>query len=613
MRKQTNTATSKKLIGTFEKIARAMTNNYAVKVVPSANCSTDGNTIQYPVNADHFDSATQSVLNGWLDHEVGHIIEEKEHEQRGQAGALKLMNRNLTNTERLLLNAFEDIRMERKMSDTYPGVSDNLRATGLHATELLRARYAGEGIESANFWHVLGCGIVCQAQDADTSWVPAAYAPYMGLVADEIAAANTASCASDCLELGRSVIKKVEEKLEELKEEQEKRQDEEKDEAEGDEENGEAEGGEEKDEDSGGEGGEDNQPQGGDEGNSEDSGSEVQEMSDGDLAKAIEAGENKEESEYTDLVAAVSEALNTANTEQETTLEYRVAKHVKDEWITPPASQHRYNNARATVARQIKGMRNKLTALLSTRSNNSVAFGQTEGELDGEELWSVEAGNKRVFTQDVEGEAFDTAVTVLIDLSGSMGSHQGSNSWHAQCAAIGLGETLDALNCPLEIIGFHTVFESHIREANPTRNQRNDSITYEVFKAFDEKYKRVRSRLGTISGAGVNVDHEAVMEASKRLAERPERRKLLIVISDGQPNDECVKAWILSDMLRKTVKQVTSAGIEVIGFGMRTDVDCYYNESTGATSVRIDDMNRFAVSVYRVLKQRFLKGRRQGR
>jgi len=258
-------------------------------------------------------------------------------------------------------------------------------------------------------------------------------------------------------------------------------------------------------------------------------------------------------------------------------------------------------------------MRNKLTALLSTRSNNSVAFGQTEGELDGEELWSVEAGNKRVFTQDVEGEAFDTAVTVLIDLSGSMGSHQGSNSWHAQCAAIGLGETLDALNCPLEIIGFHTVFESHIREANPTRNQRNDSITYEVFKAFDEKYKRVRSRLGTISGAGVNVDHEAVMEASKRLAERPERRKLLIVISDGQPNDECVKAWILSDMLRKTVKQVTSAGIEVIGFGMRTDVDCYYNESTGATSVRIDDMNRFAVSVYRVLKQRFLKGRRQGR
>jgi len=365
MRKQTNTATSKKLIGTFEKIARAMTNNYAVKVVPSANCSTDGNTIQYPVNADHFDSATQSVLNGWLDHEVGHIIEEKEHEQRGQAGALKLMNRNLTNTERLLLNAFEDIRMERKMSDTYPGVSDNLRATGLHATELLRARYAGEGIESANFWHVLGCGIVCQAQDADTSWVPAAYAPYMGLVADEIAAANTASCASDCLELGRSVIKKVEEKLEELKEEQEKRQDEEKDEAEGDEENGEAEGGEEKDEaegdeengeaeggeekdeDSGGEGGEDNQPQGGDEGNSEDSGSEVQEMSDGDLAKAIEAGENKEESEYTDLVAAVSEALNTANTEQETTLEYRVAKHVRTS-----GSHHQRANIGTTTPEQ---------------------------------------------------------------------------------------------------------------------------------------------------------------------------------------------------------------------------------------------------------------------
>jgi cobaltochelatase CobT len=136
-----------------------------------------------------------------------------------------------------------------------------------------------------------------------------------------------------------------------------------------------------------------------------------------------------------------------------------------------------------------------------------------------------------------------------------------------------------------------------------------------VFKGFDTPLKGVRGRFMSIQGHGSNVDGESVAWAARRLAARPEKRKILVVISDGRPATMAAgksfhETWrILQDHLRYVVKSITSSGIEVIGIGAGTaEPAAYYNNETGAKFVHVENVHTMAVDIYRVMKARVTKG-----
>ena len=113
------------------------------------------------------------------------------------------------------------------------------------------------------------------------------------------------------------------------------------------------------------------------------------------------------------------------------------------------------------------------------------------------------------------------AVGLLIDESGSMG--WGDRITHARKTAIVLYDFCISLGIPVTIYGHST-------------DCRGVALySYAEFDSVDEKD---RYRLMDMIDRNGNRDGAALRFVAEHLAQRPEKRKLLILISDGQPADD---------------------------------------------------------------------------
>lgn len=227
--------------------------------------------------------------------------------------------------------------------------------------------------------------------------------------------------------------------------------------------------------------------------------------------------------------------------------------------------------------------------------------GLRKGRLNTSALSRLKLGDDRVFRKKEETKSKNSAVSLVVDLSGSMDGQK------VQCAAMtcwALSEILTRLKIPHEIVGFTTIQSDTVRftefgvmnvmrarineemdkcSYNPSRSE---AIYMPIIKDFDETlstktYRRFTSVFYSAWGfLGQNVDGESVMIAARRLAVRPEEKKSMIVLSDGQPS-----AGIGSQnphqsrYLKETVKNIESAGIDCVGLGIKTSaVSAYYSK-----------------------------------
>ena len=86
-----------------------------------------------------------------------------------------------------------------------------------------------------------------------------------------------------------------------------------------------------------------------------------------------------------------------------------------------------------------------------------------------------------------------------------------------------------------------------------------------------------------------NVDGEALMWAADRLLKRPEKRKLLVVVSDGAPVDDATLAANGPDILDRHLKEVIAAlrpgsDIRLGAIGLGHNVSRYYAEGIVVSS-----------------------------
>ena len=89
----------------LEKIGRIIARQYNINVVfEGTGASTDGKTIKLPSTKDLSDELMLD-LNGFLDHEVAHC----------KYTEFETMKRTVNDFHRQLLNACEDVRIEREI------------------------------------------------------------------------------------------------------------------------------------------------------------------------------------------------------------------------------------------------------------------------------------------------------------------------------------------------------------------------------------------------------------------------------------------------------------------------------------------------------------------
>ncbi len=240
---------------------------------------------------------------------------------------------------------------------------------------------------------------------------------------------------------------------------------------------------------------------------------------------------------------------------------------------------------------------NRLQRRLMAKQNRSWDFDLEEGILDTSRLASVVAdpGNPLAYKQERETEFRDTVVTLLIDSSGSMRGR--SIGIAAMCADI-LGRTLERCAVKVEILGFTTrawrggqAREQWLAAGKPADPGRLNDLRHIIYKAADDPWRRARRNLGLMLREDLlkeNIDGEALIWAHNRIVSRPEKRKVLMVISDGLPVDNSTLLVNPSNYLERHLKYAieqieTGSPVELVAIGIGHDVTHHYRRAVTIT------------------------------
>lgn len=141
------------------------------------------------------------------------------------------------------------------------------------------------------------------------------------------------------------------------------------------------------------------------------------------------------------------------------------------------------------------------------------------------DLRNIAAPSRAVFKKQQPGKKLDICVAVLVDNSFSM---CGERMDHAILAALCLYDFCMESEIPVLVCGHHTDGYRH-------ENLKDETVYLHCCADFETDEKD-RFRIAGMQPYGSNRDGTALWYAGSRLLERPEKQKLLFVISDGAPN-----------------------------------------------------------------------------
>jgi len=247
----------------------------------------------------------------------------------------------------------------------------------------------------------------------------------------------------------------------------------------------------------------------------------------------------------------------------------------------------------------ITKLANKLQRQLLAKQNRAWEFDLEEGLLDSSKLPRIimDPYNSLSFKKEKDLDFKDTIVTLLIDNSGSMRGRPITIA--AICADI-LSRTLERCSVKVEILGFTTKNwkggksrELWNKSDKPKKPGRLNDLRHIIYKAADTRWRQAKNNLGLMLKEGLlkeNIDGEAISWAFNRIKKRKEKRKILMVISDGAPVDDSTLSVNSGDFLEKHLKKVvkfveTQSDVEILAIGIGHDVSRYYDKAIKITDV----------------------------
>ena len=222
--------------------------------------------------------------------------------------------------------------------------------------------------------------------------------------------------------------------------------------------------------------------------------------------------------------------------------------------LMPSREQYDGDHAQGKAALQrVKGESAKLTArlqgLVEASQRTATRTVRRGNRLDPTKLFRVGVKDDRIFARRDEKVAPNTAMHLLVDLSGSMGDY--GNYRTALDAAMSLALALEPMN------GVSAAVSSF-----PSIQGRNDQVT-RLLSHGD----RVNRRAGAFVqyARGGTPMTGALWYAAADLLARREERKVIMVMTDGEPDDFA--------SAENMVQKAAAAGVEMIGVGIGVQVD----------------------------------------
>jgi cobaltochelatase CobT len=251
------------------------------------------------------------------------------------------------------------------------------------------------------------------------------------------------------------------------------------------------------------------------------------------------------------------------------------------------------------ISKQLTG---KLKRKLLAKKQIFFEFNKEEGLLDRKKMSQIIAkpnvGNNYLTIR--EDDYQNTVLSILLDNSGSM---RGTPIVMSAMAAEIIAKIFEGFGIKTEILGFTTVdwrggksrklWEEQGKPKNPGRLS---DLRHIIYKNADQSFKKSKNNLALMLKDGIlkeNIDGEALIWASTRLKNRSEKRRILLIISDGTPVDDSTNSNndndILNDHLHQTIHRLEKhSKIEIAAIGIGHNVGDFYHNSI--TVKNIDEL-----------------------
>lgn len=245
-----------------------------------------------------------------------------------------------------------------------------------------------------------------------------------------------------------------------------------------------------------------------------------------------------------------------------------------------PDDIEEYNNMK-DVLKYSRALQKALEETLK-RKPTEISRRQWIGKgLDKNNLYDRQ--HKVFYKKNIKSET-NLAVSILIDESGSM---SGRKIVEAVRMAVILEDFCRNFNIPLSIAG-HNWY---------------DCVEYDIYKDFDEIDSNDKYRLMQISSKSCNRDGAALQFCGEHLLKRPEETKLLILISDGQPNADNYGGERAKEDLKAIKKNLKSRGVDL--FAAAIDEDKQYIKAIyGDGFLDMSDLRKLPKTMVRLIESR---------
>ena len=217
----------------------------------------------------------------------------------------------------------------------------------------------------------------------------------------------------------------------------------------------------------------------------------------------------------------------------------------------------------------------------------------TDGIIDRKKLSQIitKPFDQSFYLKNQHQNYQNTTISILLDNSGSM---RGKPIIMSAMACQIIAELLEEFNIKSEILGFTTADwkggqskKLWLEQGSPESPGRLNDIRHIIYKSSNQSFNKSQANLGLMLKEGFlreNIDGEAILWAKSRLMQSNEERKILIIISDGNPVDDSTNAnndeQILIDHLKHVIHKIEKDNkIELVAIGIGHDVGKYYRNA----------------------------------
>lgn len=232
-----------------------------------------------------------------------------------------------------------------------------------------------------------------------------------------------------------------------------------------------------------------------------------------------------------------------------------------------------------SVAGSSNKLKQQLYGLVQSKRQEARRYTHTGKKFDQQKIARLACGDTRVFEKKSVRTAPNTAVHLLLDTSGSMNVQSGVIASRPRIAVA--REACLALALALEAIP----------NVNPAVTGFGGNSTAPVVSIVKHGSKS-RARAGHFprTSAGSTPMAEALWYGAFELSKCREERKIIIVLTDGEP-DSSEKARYAIDLCEKS-------GIEVIGIGINlVKVSDYFKKH-----IVINDLNELTKTLFKLME-----------